>query len=175
MTLPKIAVIGNGLAAKTFLYAFQKLNLGHPVDVLHFCSENQAPASATSLGVVAMKGAKRGTWLGNALLDGKEALERWGKQENIQALRSGTFYDLDMANYHAFATKRYIYIYMEEKKVAGSRIYTLVGVIIFGTLAYVMFMNYFSYITTDYAKECLEQGGKWMPASEECIFDKSSQ
>ena len=65
-------------------------------------------------------------------------------------------------------------MYMEKKKVAGSRIYSIVGLIIFGTLAYVMFMNYFSYITTDYAKECLDQGGQWQAASEECILEKKS-
>lgn len=61
---------------------------------------------------------------------------------------------------------------MEEKKVAGSKIYSIIGIIIFGFLAYVMFMNYFTYITTDYAQQCIEDGGVWQPDSEECIFEE---
>jgi hypothetical protein len=61
---------------------------------------------------------------------------------------------------------------MEEKKVAGSRIYALIGIIIFGTLAFVMFKNNFDYMTIDYAQLCAEDGGEWHSEEEECILEK---
>jgi hypothetical protein len=56
--------------------------------------------------------------------------------------------------------------------MAGSRIYTLVGIIIFTSLAYMMFMNNFNYIKMDAAKLCTEQGGVWRAHSQECILDQ---
>jgi hypothetical protein len=64
---------------------------------------------------------------------------------------------------------------MEEKKMAGSRIYTLIGIIIFASLAYMMFMNNFNYIKMDAAKICSEQGGTWRAHSQECIFEDKNE
>jgi hypothetical protein len=60
---------------------------------------------------------------------------------------------------------------MEEKKVAGSRIYTLIGIVIFSLLAYMMFMNNFNYIKMDAAKICTDQGGTWHAHTQECILE----
>ena len=80
-----------------------------------------------------------------------------------------------VANIHAFCTKRYIYIYMEKKEMAGARIYTIIGLLIFAWLAYTMFMNNYRYIKMDHAKLCVEQGGEWRAFSQECIFEEQSK
>jgi hypothetical protein len=61
---------------------------------------------------------------------------------------------------------------MEEKKITGSKVYSLIGIIIFSFLAYVMFMNNFNYIKMDAAKLCSERGGTWHAYSQECISNE---
>lgn len=59
--------------------------------------------------------------------------------------------------------------------MAGARIYTIVGIIIFTLLGFWMFRNYFEYIKMDYSGLCLEQGGEWRAYSQECIFPESNK
>lgn len=56
--------------------------------------------------------------------------------------------------------------------MAGSKIYTIVGIIIFSWLAFTMLKNNFDYIKMDGAKECQEQGGEWRAYSQECILEE---
>tara|TARA_B100001989_G_C24472539_1_gene430023 strand:+ start:267 stop:470 length:204 start_codon:yes stop_codon:yes gene_type:complete len=63
---------------------------------------------------------------------------------------------------------------MEGKKTVGSIIYTLIGILIFGFLAYVMFNNYYRYIGTDWRGLCIEQGGTWDMLEEECLLEEKS-
>jgi hypothetical protein len=64
---------------------------------------------------------------------------------------------------------------MEKKEMAGSRIYTIIGLLIFGWLAYTMFMNNFSYIKMDLAQKCADEGGEWRAFSQECVFDEKKK
>jgi hypothetical protein len=64
---------------------------------------------------------------------------------------------------------------MEKKEMAGAKIYALVGIIIFGFLAYTMFKNNFDYISMDLAQKCIDDGGEWRSFSQECILDETKK